>query len=138
MPCARTIDTVYAPLSPPNISVISVVTIGELLALAYRLGWGGGKRERLAHLVRGHPFVDISRRPIMERYAEIDAYSKGKHPERPAPPGMASRTMGKNDLWIAATASVLGYTLLTLDHDFDHLDGVFLKTVFINPAPAGH
>lgn len=34
--------------------------------------------------------------------------------------------MGKNDLWIAATASVLKTKLLTTDMDFDHLDGVFL------------
>lgn len=29
--------------------------------------------------------------------------------------------MGKNDLWIAATAYVTGATLLTTDADFDHL-----------------
>jgi tRNA(fMet)-specific endonuclease VapC len=35
--------------------------------------------------------------------------------------------MGKNDLWIAATASVLSATLLTTDKDFDHLKDVFLS-----------
>lgn len=35
--------------------------------------------------------------------------------------------MGKNDLWIAATASVLGTKLLTTDEDYTHLDGVFLS-----------
>ena len=34
--------------------------------------------------------------------------------------------MGKKDLWVAATASVLGAKLLTTDGDFDHLKGVFL------------
>ena len=34
--------------------------------------------------------------------------------------------MCKNDLWIAATASVLNAKLLTTDADFDHLKGVYL------------
>ncbi len=34
--------------------------------------------------------------------------------------------MGKNDLWIAATASVLGARLLTTDNDFEHLKGKYL------------
>jgi len=42
--------------------------------------------------------------------------------------------MGKNDLWIAATAHVTGATLLTTDKDFDHLDPQFLVRVWINPA----
>jgi predicted nucleic acid-binding protein len=42
--------------------------------------------------------------------------------------------MGKNDLWIAATASVLGAKLLTTDHGFDHLSGIFLEVVYIDQA----
>ena len=41
--------------------------------------------------------------------------------------------MGKNDLWIAATAQVSGATLLTTDMDFDHLDGVLLEREWIDP-----
>jgi predicted nucleic acid-binding protein len=40
--------------------------------------------------------------------------------------------MGKNDLWIAATASVLEATLLTLDHDFNHLRNEFLQVETID------
>jgi len=43
--------------------------------------------------------------------------------------------MGKNDLWIAATASVLEATLLTTDFDFDHLKGVFLEVAKITNQP---
>jgi len=39
--------------------------------------------------------------------------------------------MGKNDLWIAATASVTGAGLMTIDGDFDHLDGKFLELIKI-------
>lgn len=41
--------------------------------------------------------------------------------------------MGKNDVWIAATASVLDATLITIDTDFDHLDGEFLDPVYVDP-----
>lgn len=40
---------------------------------------------------------------------------------------MSARNMGKNDIWIAATASVLGAVLLTTDNDFDHLQDEFLQ-----------
>lgn len=39
--------------------------------------------------------------------------------------------MGKNDIWIAATASVFNLTLVTTDKDFEHLDGVYLKVKYI-------
>jgi predicted nucleic acid-binding protein len=40
--------------------------------------------------------------------------------------------MGKNDIWIAATASVLNATLLTTDGDFAHLNSVFLSVIQID------
>ena len=42
--------------------------------------------------------------------------------------------MGKNDIWIAATASVLDATLLTTDKDFDHLNNEFLNVIWLDPA----
>lgn len=35
--------------------------------------------------------------------------------------------MGKNDIWIAATALVAKAELLTIDNDFDHLNGKYIK-----------
>lgn len=35
--------------------------------------------------------------------------------------------MGKNDLWISATASVLNLTLLTTDDDSNHLENDFIQ-----------
>jgi len=60
---------------------------------------------------------------IPDAYVKIDVYSEG-----------IGRTMGKNDLWIAATANVTSATLLTTDKDFDHLDGAFINRVWIDPA----
>ncbi len=44
----------------------------------------------------------------------------------------SAKNMGKNDLWIAATASVLSATLLTTDNDFSHLQDYFLQIERIN------
>ena len=65
----------------------------------------------------------------MQRYAEIDAFSLGKDKARPLRSGQTARVMGKNDLWIAATASVLNTVLLAIDNDFDHLSSVFLDVI---------
>jgi len=35
--------------------------------------------------------------------------------------------MGKNDIWIASTASVPDVDLLTSDKDFEHLDGACIR-----------
>jgi tRNA(fMet)-specific endonuclease VapC len=40
--------------------------------------------------------------------------------------------MGKNDLWIASTAAILGLELVTTDADFAHLHNVFLEVRQIN------
>jgi tRNA(fMet)-specific endonuclease VapC len=42
--------------------------------------------------------------------------------------------MGKNDIWIAATASALNAILVTTDTDFAHLDNEFLSVSHINPT----
>lgn len=53
---------------------------------------------------------DINAPEILAAYGEIDHASRE-----------IGRPMGKNDVWIAATAKVTGATLLTTDRDFDHL-----------------
>nr|WP_157618605.1 hypothetical protein [Spirosoma spitsbergense] len=42
--------------------------------------------------------------------------------------------MDKNDLWIAATASLLEAILITTDKDFDHLHGRFIEVIWIDPS----
>lgn len=117
---------------PPNVPLVSIVSKGEIYSLAIQFGWGERKKQDLDQLLRRIPSVDINTDRIIHRYAEIDAYSQGKHPTKSLPTGMSSRNMGKNDLWIAATASVLNATLITIDGDFDHLDGIFLNVVRID------
>ncbi len=126
------IDKDFAPLAAPNTSVLSVVTIGEIRSIATQNHWGVPKIAKLLQFVQRFPIADIHVESIILRYAEIDAFSQGRLPERPL--GMSARNMGKNDLWIAATASVLGLTLLTTDQDFQHLNRQFLDVARVELA----
>lgn len=122
----------YALSQPPNVPLISVVSKGEIYSLAIQFAWGAQKRQALDDLLRGIPAVDINTDRIIHRYAEIDAYSQGKDRATPLPTGMSAWNMGKNDIWIAATSSVLNATLLTTDTNFDHLNGVFFTVVYVD------
>jgi tRNA(fMet)-specific endonuclease VapC len=129
---AEYIEKKFRVSEPPNISIISVVAKGEIHSLAIQFGWGEKKRTDLESLLRKIPFVEISNDQIIMRYAEIDSYSQGKNPAKLLPTGVTSRNMGKNDLWIAATGSILNATLLTIDDDFAHLHNVYLEVVRID------
>lgn len=129
---AEYIEKKYAPFTPPNIPLVSVVSKGEIYSLARQFSWVGVKLKALDELLRKLPTVDVSHDQIIQRYSEIDAFSLGKDKARPLPKGQTARVMGKNDLWIAATASVLNAALLAIDHDFDHLSGVFLDVIYID------
>jgi len=134
---AEYVDRKFAISVPPNIALVSVITIGEIYSIALQLGWQEERRKKLRELIKKIPCIDISAPQILNRYAEIDAYSQGKHPSIKLPQGITSRNMGENDIWIAATGSVSNATLLTVGHDFNHLDGVFLEVEFIDQGLKG-
>lgn len=124
------IDAQYNPLdSTLHDAILSVVSVGEIKALAKINHWGERKLEKLDQLLDELLITDINSEDLIERYAEIDAFSHGKLTDRPL--GMSARNMGKNDLWIAATASVLNASLLTTDFDFNHLHDEFLDLQLI-------
>jgi predicted nucleic acid-binding protein len=111
--------------------IISVVTEGELWSLALQWEWGANRIRLLSQLLQSFIIYPIRVQSIIQSYAEIDAYSQGKWVKKSLPIGVSARNMGKNDIWIAATASVLNATLFTLDKDFVHLDKVFLQNELI-------
>lgn len=123
------LDEVHAFFASDNQVVVSIVSVGEIYSLAYQRQWQSNKLARLAHILGNMKPLPIARQAIIDAYVQIDAYSQGKSPKRPLPTGLTSRNMGKNDLWIAATAYHLGASLVTTDRDFDHLDGVFFSVV---------
>jgi len=114
--------------SLPSTAILPVVVVGELMAFAFKADWGTQKLAFLEILLKRYPIVELTVY-LTENYALIDAYSQGKLKFQPLPPGMSARNMGKNDLWIAATALYFDFELHTADHDFDHLRVLDLKLV---------
>lgn len=135
---AEYVEKRFGVSMPPNIALISVVTVGEIYSVSLQFGWSEEKKRKLGDILGKIPFADIGDHQILEKYAEIDAYSQGKHPSKKLLQGVSSRNMGKNDIWIAATGSVINALLLTTDHDFDHLNGVFLKVEYIDQSLRGN
>jgi tRNA(fMet)-specific endonuclease VapC len=123
------VDENFNPLNDENEAILSVVSKGELKLLAKKNDWGNKRLGKLELLCEELLITDINSEDIIERYAEIDAFSQGRLKNKPS--SFSARNMGKNDLWIAATASVTNATLLTTDRDFEHLDGVFLNLEYI-------
>lgn len=119
---ARGLDARYALRTSPSAPLISIVSVGELNSLARQLGWGEVRWLRLRVLLQQFQVIPLEAAGIVDAYGEIDHFSIS-----------AGRTMGKNDLWIAATAHVTGARLLTMDRDFDHLDPRFLTRDYIDP-----
>lgn len=122
----------YGIDDPENLTIISEVTIGELYSLALQRNWQVDKRSRMMQLIRQFTAQRISVESIYNAYADLDAYSQGKHPTVAAPAGLTARNMGKNDLWLSATAYVTGASLITTDSDFNHLDR-FITIIKITP-----
>ena len=116
------IHALYQPLLIEPRPVLCIVSAGELRSLAYQLQWGQQKTEQARFLLNYFELVSIDDPDILEAYATMDAYSE-----------RVGRSMGKNDLWIAATAKVTGATLLTTDKDFDHLADTFIQRIWIDP-----
>ena len=111
-------------LSGDHRLIISIVSVGELKAFMKKNKWGNKKISQLERLVDKFMVADINVEEIIERYAEIDAFSQGKLENRKSK--FTARNMGKNDLWIAATASYLDVEFITTDKDFEHLNGEYL------------
>lgn len=107
---------------------ICIVTVGECLSLAKQFGWGAQKQKALRDLLNQLPVVDINEPSILDRYAEIDAVCKA-----------AGNKLKKNDLWIAASAAVLGAAVLTCDRDFSGIPPGLVDIEFVHPEtlPAG-
>mgnify|MGYP000651409783 CR=1 FL=1 len=127
---AKKIEDDYDLFDDKNSLAISVVTLGEIDAFIKKLGIGDKRKRRIEEVVSRLAKVSITTKEIIDRYGDIDAYSQGKLMQRKG--NFSARNMGKNDIWIAATASVYDLTLLTTDKDFDHLKGEYLKLEYLD------
>jgi predicted nucleic acid-binding protein len=112
----------------PAKAVLSAVVVGELEAFALKADWGAQKVAFLQRIFERAPIFSVGAE-LASLYARLDAYSQGRLRGQPLPVGMTARNMGKNDLWIAATAWYLDLPLHTADNDFDHLPALGLVVV---------
>jgi tRNA(fMet)-specific endonuclease VapC len=119
---AQTLTALYLPNLPPASVYVSVVTVGELYSLAIQWNWGPTRWDAIDEFLQRTIVIDINDDLLLMTYARLDvlALQQGK-------------TLGKNDLWIAATASLLNLTLLTTDADFDCLGTSGLQVIRIDP-----
>lgn len=106
---------------------LNFVSLGELDSITTQNQWGQRKLKALNGILQGMNIIPLVNKEYSRIYADIDSYSQGKLKDRPLPEGMSARNMGKNDLWIAATAAVLKAELLSTDKDFMHLHNIFFK-----------
>lgn len=120
--CGRRINQQYNLRAFMTECHISSVTVGEMESLARQWDWDNPKLTAMRGLLGELIHIDIEDPAIYHAYAEIDSLSRA-----------AGIKMGKNDLWIAATAMAAGLTLLTTDTDFDHLDTGLVNYVWIDP-----
>lgn len=102
---------------------LSIINIGEIESLVYQLNWGNIRLQRLQNALNQARTLNIYEE-IIHAYAEIDAFSQNKLPSRPL--GATARNMGKNDIWLAATAHVGQFKFVTTDNDFDHLHSIYI------------
>jgi tRNA(fMet)-specific endonuclease VapC len=129
----QSIFTIESRLDLPDIEAfISIVTVAEIRSLAFQFKWGNIRRDKMDEVILRLPVLDINVPEILDRYVEIDCYSKGKHPTLDSK--FSAVKIGENDLWIAATASVYQCKLLTTDLDFQHLHPQFVDVSYLSPS----
>ncbi len=113
----ETFDLIHCQPRP----LVSVVSLAEARVLAEASNWGEAKRQALDTAFRSLTIVNINHPSVIDAYVQLDLHARA-HPQ-------GARTMGKNDLWIAATAIAAQAVLLTTDKDF----------AFLIPSPVqGH
>ncbi len=89
--------------------LISMISVGEVLAIARRQVYGEAKITKLNKLLSELVIVKTSR-PVAEYYARLQSTLQ-----------KLGTPIGENDTWIAATAAATKSVLLTGDRDFEKI-----------------
>jgi tRNA(fMet)-specific endonuclease VapC len=125
-------EELIAYFNPQNkIVYTSVVVEAEIKSIALANKWGKNRMYKLDYFLDKINILEVNQK-FLDFYVEIDTFSQRKNPNFPTYAFATPRNMGKNDLWIASTATLLGLELVTTDADFAHLHNVFLEVRQIN------
>ena len=117
------IDRTFGLRAALYMHTLSIVTHAELWVLVERNGWGDEKKAAVEKALQEFVTVDVAGSQIVSAYRKVEAASVGV-------------TMGKNDIWIAATSIITGLPIITTDKDFTHLSGKLLEVHYVAPALA--
>jgi len=117
----RSIDSKFRLRVRAERPLISIISIGEVLAFSKRRSWGPSKMALLDDLLQDLVTVRISDE-ILELYAQFDFFLR-----------RSGKAVEQNDIWIAATTAATGAHLLTTDKDFDPLYPAYLDRTWIDP-----
>jgi tRNA(fMet)-specific endonuclease VapC len=104
--------------------LVSVVSHGELMAMAKRNAWGDKKLSSLRMILDSMVTIDLNDPAILDAYVLVDQANQ-KVPN-------GARILSNNDMWIAATTRASDGILLTSDRDFLHLHPNVCKVEFID------
>ncbi|HMC32434.1 MAG TPA: PIN domain-containing protein [Candidatus Angelobacter sp.] len=105
--------------------LISIVSHGELWAIAERRNWQSNKRDALRTMLDRVVTIDLNANEIVRSYVEIDELNQAAQ--------KGARQVSHNDMWIAATAKASNAALVTTDQDFLHLHPHYLVVIYIDP-----
>jgi predicted nucleic acid-binding protein len=122
-PLGQYLDATYGLLAGTTSCSVSVITHGELNALMRKFNWGSRNIAFMQACLSALTLLDINDPQLLTAYGEIDAACDA-----------GGRPMGKNDVWIAATARVTATTVLTSDRDFDFIHGTWIDREWVDPA----
>ncbi|MDB4920946.1 type II toxin-antitoxin system VapC family toxin [Mucilaginibacter sp.] len=86
---------------------ISVVSIAELNSLSIQYKWGIKRWQVLNFIIEQAVIIEVNQN-LINIYAEMDAFSQRRNPSYSEYSFNTPRNMGKNDLWLASIAALLG------------------------------
>ena len=116
----QTILDTYSLRNRTDRPLISIITTGEMLGIAKTQSWNSEKTKVLNELPSEFVILDITSE-VVDVYADLVALCRSRN-----------HTMGQqNDMWIAATAKVIGGVLLTGDSGFNWLNPQFIRVEYI-------
>jgi predicted nucleic acid-binding protein len=127
---AKRLQASYKLFGKENNLSVSIVTIGELDALIKKFNIGKKRQKVINDMLSDIAVLKLTNKKIIQKYGDIDSFSQGKLNNEKSK--FSARNMGKNDIWIAATASVYDLTLVTTDKDFNHLDGEYINLEYVD------
>jgi tRNA(fMet)-specific endonuclease VapC len=107
---SKVIDAQFGLSASSFRPAICEVSVGELLAFANANHWGDKRKALLMERLKASLILPSSHPGVHQRWADMQSTLPG-----------AGITVGQNDIWIAATASVTGLTVLSTDKDFKRL-----------------